>query len=1125
MDGALQTVTVGSTGSLFVGPHSSSNISNNTWGCLKTGFGTPDTDGFGNINAEDKGHANRGSGIHTIVANLDGNILTPVDKTYLYSQQLRMLDMQANVIPGRDNASTSWATPYKTNYGVNNTAYQAPGAEADDRTPNANTSLYEVRALSNTVYYTVYRGIGSDSMTGRDNVVVRSYTGYNNVPAIDSTYIEDVYAVGARATTATGHTYYAAQVVVIELNSKYENSRRDSAQVFIPEFSEVTNSIGIENVTMIGENGEITTVQVDMTRSNTSDQYDTAGETGRADRRPGLYYMDPSDTNPNVYVVERMSPEEVRANNYAVGYSRESYAVLGNNFAQVETLYRPESTLFTADKYVTDFGSNENAAKYDLAQATRPGNVSNYNWSSNAVTTENTYTYGGTAATLVKAAPAVVLNQGAAVNAGETVNGLNERWDGLDEIPEADGNVRYPYVRASFPYGNRNEVLVRYDAAGNVIYAVSFNEGTSAQTVWWNCLPAKNYSVKELIKFWGNTVVNDTNSLEIPASQADKTQPIVDLSALGASVMSHKVFRQNLTNPSQWELLSQVEEANEKPNPAIDQHYRLEITLNDGTTLIYYLTKKAATNTADLVDGNGNGVKPNVTGTTIDGIPANWTIEEYLNNFTASDNGKLKWTLTTGGGTVYNITRDRNGEYAGDWNKISQNKVNAAEIAIITVQVVNENGDNTKFYINAAANTLSSAQTAAKTALEDAIRAKLEDKGITVPAEQDAAMATGELATYIADMNAKIEGARTLAALAAVLGVAEDSLLDENGNVDFDKEDLTTLPSGGDNIVNNAATGALPYTQLPEAVNGVITLEKDADLAARFVADGETVTIDLNGHNLTGGTTDVLRVINDGNLTITGTGTISTKNADNTAIWLMSGGGTLTVGEGVTISAPNGNEAKGYGIGVYASGNIPATVNLNGKILGGNGLTVNGNITGGVTVNVGSTANINVDDTGLYLAGDATTNINGAAISGGINGIEIRAGRLNVNGGSINSKAANYEAPVSNGNGTTTKGVAIGVSPHGTEAGKNIAVTVTGGAVLSGNATENGPKQIALVATDNIADANTRSVVVTNCPAITADKCVNTTGQAFTIDGAQVHKPAAPVTPPTDDGNNEEEGA
>ena len=308
----------------------------------------------------------------------------------------------------------------------------------------------------------------------------------------------------------------------------------------------------------------------------------------------------------------------------------------------------------------------------------------------------------------------------------------------------------------------------------------------------------------------------------------------------------------------------------------------------------------------------------------------------------------------------------------------------------------------------------------------------------------------------------------------------------------------------------------------PEAVDGVITLEKDADLTARYVADGETVTIDLNGHNLTGGTTDVLRVINGGNLTITGTGTISTKNADNTAIWLMSGGGTLTVGENVTISAPNDSESEGYGIGVYASGSIPATVNLNGKILGGNGLTVNGNISGGVTVNVGSTANITVDDTGLYLAGAAVTNIKGATISGGINGIEIRAGELNVNGGSINSRATSYSAPVVNGNGTTTSGVAIGVSPHNTEAGKSIAVTVAGGAVLSGDATEGGPKQIALVNTGDITDANTRSVVVTGCPAITANKCVNATSQVFTIDGGQV-TPPTPAAPPAGDGGGEDQ--
>ena len=55
-------------------------------------------------------------------------------------------------------------------------------------TPNT-AKGYEVRALSNTVYYTVYKGIGTDTTvgTGLNNVVVRSYTGYNNVPRSTAT--------------------------------------------------------------------------------------------------------------------------------------------------------------------------------------------------------------------------------------------------------------------------------------------------------------------------------------------------------------------------------------------------------------------------------------------------------------------------------------------------------------------------------------------------------------------------------------------------------------------------------------------------------------------------------------------------------------------------------------------------------------------------------------------------------------------------------------------------------------------------------------------------------------------------------------------------------------------------
>ena len=41
-----------------------------------------------------------------------------------------------------------------------------------------------------------------------------------------------------------------------------------------------------------------------MTQSNTSDYYDNAGNTTRRLRVPGLYFMDPSDSNPNVFVIQ-----------------------------------------------------------------------------------------------------------------------------------------------------------------------------------------------------------------------------------------------------------------------------------------------------------------------------------------------------------------------------------------------------------------------------------------------------------------------------------------------------------------------------------------------------------------------------------------------------------------------------------------------------------------------------------------------------------------------------------------------------------------------------------------------------------------------------------------------------
>ncbi|MCI9318376.1 MAG: hypothetical protein HFF67_10090, partial [Oscillospiraceae bacterium] len=645
------------------------------------------------------------TGIHTIVANLDGNVLTPVDKAYLYSQQLRMLDMYEDVIPGRN--TDSWATAYETNYALG-TAYTQP--DTAGTTPNT-AKGYEVRALSNTVYYTVYKGIGTDTTvgTGLNNVVVRSYTGYNNVPSINKNYIEDVYAVGAKAQAADGHTYYAAQVVVIELNSNYQQSRRDSEQVFIPDFSEVTNNVGIENVTMIRGNGEIDEVAVDMSKSRFVYNYDPANGTTDDNRRAGLYYMDPSDSDPNVYVVERMSSSQIRADNYMAGYVRESYAVLANNYAQVDMMVRPGN--YSNGYWYSGFGSNASPDAWTTAQNTRPlsGSANGLQgWQSKAVTADSkTYTYGGSTATLVAADPAVVLSQGGNGDAGTTVSGLNERWDGAN----APDNAVWPCTQANFNTINLNEVLVRYDANGNVIWAVSFNETDSAQAVWWNCLPAA--TERTGLSFWGNRDDNADKRIEISHNQVVAGSKFIDFgNALGTTIENYQIYPV-VDGVVSTTPMTRTEEINKTaPGLGREEYQVVVIRSTNGTREVYTLVKLAAVggNTLTVKTGltHGHYFDTNdLTGRTLlappkdnAGTVINQTIKDYIESFEIPAGATVEWTFTTNGGTVFTVTSDRN-----NWNLNNDNinsGVNTTQLSKIVAVVTAENDTKVTYTSDAA---------------------------------------------------------------------------------------------------------------------------------------------------------------------------------------------------------------------------------------------------------------------------------------------------------------------------------------------------------------------------------------------------------------------------------------
>ena len=234
-------------------------------------------------------------------------------------------------------------------------------------------------------------------------------------------------------------------------------------------------------------------------------------------------------------------------------------------------------------------------------------------------------------------------------------------------------------------------------------------------------------------------------------------------------------------------------------------------------------------------------------------------------------------------------------------------------------------------------------------------------------------------------------------------------------------------------------------TALPAAVNGVITLKDDVTLAdsAKINYGGgiQATKLDLNGYSISSNATWTLLV--KGTLEIIDsseakTGKVVCNGEEGIAMWIL-GGADVTLTSGAF-------EGKGYGIVV---GGTDAKFTMNGGAANGevgSGISGNGNETNGtpdfapttITINGGE---ITGKDAGIYHPQIGKLNINGGSISGG-SGIEMRAGTLNVTGGTITATASPVVV-TPNGGGPTTVGAAIAVSQHTTK--HEITVNVNGG--------------------------------------------------------------------------------
>lgn len=256
-----------------------------------------------------------------------------------------------------------------------------------------------------------------------------------------------------------------------------------------------------------------------------------------------------------------------------------------------------------------------------------------------------------------------------------------------------------------------------------------------------------------------------------------------------------------------------------------------------------------------------------------------------------------------------------------------------------------------------------------------------------------------------------------------------------------------------------AKVGDTGYATLAAAVaaakdGGTIELLKNVEETLRL-KQGEDITLNLNGHTLSAEQTTVGVV--HGKLVVNGPGTIK-ENKPNFGAIIAYGSVSqndtnyteVTVNKNVTLEgwAPvfiDQKNGKAYGVSVNLNG-----VTLNAKNdtsnAVGSGVYVNGQITDAVNSPV-----INLDSTtiastghGMYLAGYATTTVNGGSVSGSETGIEIRAGKLTVNGATVTGNGIPTSV-TPNGNGSTSVGAGIAVAQHTTEL--PIDVTISDGMI------------------------------------------------------------------------------
>lgn len=255
-----------------------------------------------------------------------------------------------------------------------------------------------------------------------------------------------------------------------------------------------------------------------------------------------------------------------------------------------------------------------------------------------------------------------------------------------------------------------------------------------------------------------------------------------------------------------------------------------------------------------------------------------------------------------------------------------------------------------------------------------------------------------------------------------------------------------------------AQIGETKYETLAEAVAAAtagqtVTLLADVNVTEQVEVSGKAISLDLAGHTIA----------------YTGAATLPS------GVLLVHNGAGLTINdssEGKSGKITSGEKAYAA-VAVTKKGDdatLTATLMVNAGTLTGCYYGISGNGTRhntAITVNGGTIAS--TAGTGIYHPQNGTLTISGGSVTGVESAVEVRAGDVNISGGSLTATASGSSSG-SNTSGTSVSGAALAISQHTTQLPIN--VTITGGtftgtkAVYEVNPQGNASPDVTLTITD-----------------------------------------------------------